>query len=227
MTTYWELLRDPRWQQMRLKVMERDKWTCVECKRSDSTLNVHHTYYAKGRAPWEYEPESLKTLCEDCHELVSDTLTEIRRLAGSADRSTLARVLGLLRLANYKNDQETLPIENDEVLAGVHSIWELPPERIKACVLDGHLRLTRYFNECAVYNLAPSIRFGRLGLWLIDGRLRIEEADEELRRAIMAKTDEIASLLNEIARLKDEEFKRWYAAHKGAGQPDPDEDLPF
>ena len=30
-------------------------------------LNVHHTYYIKGHKPWEYENDSLVTLCEDCH----------------------------------------------------------------------------------------------------------------------------------------------------------------
>lgn len=31
-------------------------------------LNVHHTYYTKGHKPWEYEDDSLVTLCEDCHK---------------------------------------------------------------------------------------------------------------------------------------------------------------
>lgn len=31
-------------------------------------LNVHHTYYTKGCKPWEYENDSLVTLCEDCHK---------------------------------------------------------------------------------------------------------------------------------------------------------------
>lgn len=31
-------------------------------------LNVHHTYYIKGKAPWEYEDDALITLCEDCHQ---------------------------------------------------------------------------------------------------------------------------------------------------------------
>lgn len=31
-------------------------------------LNVHHRYYIKGKAPWEYEDDALITLCEDCHK---------------------------------------------------------------------------------------------------------------------------------------------------------------
>lgn len=66
--SYWELLKDPRWQQLRLKVMERESFTCQECGCKTDTLNVHHTYYEKGLSPWEYPPESLKCLCETCHK---------------------------------------------------------------------------------------------------------------------------------------------------------------
>lgn len=31
-------------------------------------LNIHHTHYTKGLKPWEYENDSLVTLCEDCHK---------------------------------------------------------------------------------------------------------------------------------------------------------------
>lgn len=36
-------------------------------------LNVHHTYYIKGCKPWEYENDSLVTLCEDCHKKRHET----------------------------------------------------------------------------------------------------------------------------------------------------------
>ena len=31
-------------------------------------LHVHHTYYQKGRMPWEYPENSLQTYCWQCHE---------------------------------------------------------------------------------------------------------------------------------------------------------------
>ena len=31
-------------------------------------LNIHHTYYTRECKPWEYENDSLVTLCEDCHK---------------------------------------------------------------------------------------------------------------------------------------------------------------
>jgi hypothetical protein len=61
--------KDSRWQQKRLEIMERDKWTCRSCGKSGEgvTLNVHHAYYESGRKPWEYDNEMLITWCEDCH----------------------------------------------------------------------------------------------------------------------------------------------------------------
>jgi hypothetical protein len=66
---YSEKLKDPRWQQARLRVFERDGWACQNCKRKDKTLNVHHWWYEQGHEPWEYPMECFVTLCEHCHEL--------------------------------------------------------------------------------------------------------------------------------------------------------------
>lgn len=43
--TYYEMLKDPRWQKKRLEIMERDEFACRDCGDKESTLNVHHTYY--------------------------------------------------------------------------------------------------------------------------------------------------------------------------------------
>lgn len=81
--TYSEKLRDPQWQRMRLKVLERDRWACVRCKDATTTLHVHHRYYVSGRDPWDYPSGALVSLCETCHEgdpqfdsLVPDAMTD-------------------------------------------------------------------------------------------------------------------------------------------------------
>lgn len=71
MSIYAELLRDPRWQRMRLEVLNRDHWACRRCDDPFTTLHVHHTFYERGRMPWEYHPDSLLTLCKTCHEAVT------------------------------------------------------------------------------------------------------------------------------------------------------------
>lgn len=68
-TEYQRLLLDPRWQRKRLEILSRDEFQCRHCGAKEKTLHVHHSYYRKGRAPWEYEDSSLVTLCDDCHQV--------------------------------------------------------------------------------------------------------------------------------------------------------------
>lgn len=56
---------DPRWQQKRLRIMERDGWCCVSCGDTAATLAVHHKMY-RGRA-WDVPDDFLQTLCDACH----------------------------------------------------------------------------------------------------------------------------------------------------------------
>ena len=67
--TYAQKLKDPRWQKKRLEILERDRFTCIYCGDTKTTLHVHHTLYRKGADPWEYQHEFLMTLCEDCHNI--------------------------------------------------------------------------------------------------------------------------------------------------------------
>lgn len=73
--SYIEKLRDPRWQRKRLEILNEDKWTCQECRATDKPLHVDHTYYERGKEPWEYENHTLITLCENCHAKI----TELRK----------------------------------------------------------------------------------------------------------------------------------------------------
>jgi hypothetical protein len=67
-TEYSKLLRDPRWQKLRLQIFERDDWACCKCGDTEKTLAVHHKRYIRDKKPWEYDPNDLMTLCEDCHQ---------------------------------------------------------------------------------------------------------------------------------------------------------------
>jgi hypothetical protein len=64
--SYKEKLMDPRWQRMRLEVMQRDGFACLCCGDSQSTLNIHHKSYKNN--PWESCIDDLETLCEECHK---------------------------------------------------------------------------------------------------------------------------------------------------------------
>lgn len=71
--SYFELLKDPRWQRKRLEIFNRDDWTCTSCFNKDKTLHVHHKKYKWGKKPWEYDDDSLTTLCEECHEKITES----------------------------------------------------------------------------------------------------------------------------------------------------------
>ena len=84
MSKYSELFKDPRWQKLRLKVLERDEFMCQQCFDSESTLHIHHRYYQCGKKPWEYNMSALLTLCESCHQIEGDFMSE------SCDKLVLA-----------------------------------------------------------------------------------------------------------------------------------------
>jgi hypothetical protein len=65
--TYADKLKHPRWQKKRLLILERDHFSCQTCFRDEVTLHVHHSFYLRGKDPWDYPDASLVTLCEECH----------------------------------------------------------------------------------------------------------------------------------------------------------------
>ncbi|MBA7475647.1 hypothetical protein ES707_11019 [subsurface metagenome] len=75
--TYAEQLKDPRWQKKRLKIFERDNFTCRSCGSYSKTLNVHHRYYIQNKKAWAYPDNLLITLCEECHKYEQGFLKDV------------------------------------------------------------------------------------------------------------------------------------------------------
>lgn len=94
---YWKKLRDPRWQKRRLKIMERDAWTCQHCGAQHHTLEVHHLFYIRDTEPWDYPDEVLITLCEFCHEAMT---TANRTLLIALRKVSAARLIEFADLLN-------------------------------------------------------------------------------------------------------------------------------
>ena len=88
---YTEQLKDMRWQQKRLQALEAADWKCSKCP-SVKELKVHHTFYAPGRAPWEYDLEDLLVLCDPCHRKEHNLPMAAREVARLARRKTIAEV---------------------------------------------------------------------------------------------------------------------------------------
>lgn len=146
--SYSDLLRDPRWQRKRLEVMERADFTCEDCGDTTTTLNVHHTFYAKGRKPWEYELDTLKCLCESCHERVTEHLASLQRMFGKLDDDDRGRVLGYARglaaqslwPAGYVGEEGPVAIrikmETDAILFGTADALKLGYEELYDAMRD-------------------------------------------------------------------------------------------
>jgi|ERR1017187_6494803 5-methylcytosine-specific restriction endonuclease McrA len=69
---YKDQIKNPLWQKKRLEILNRDSFTCQYCGDTEEQLQVHHTYYSFNKNIWEYENESLITLCSNCHGEISD-----------------------------------------------------------------------------------------------------------------------------------------------------------
>lgn len=93
MKTWYEKLKDPKWQRKRLKVMEEAEFKCENCYDSDKTLNVHHGYYEKGLDPWDYDSKTLWCLCEDCHTQVMDELRDLHFQLGKVSPDKFSDII--------------------------------------------------------------------------------------------------------------------------------------
>lgn len=65
---YADQLLSPKWQKLRLEVMQAADWKCERCGDAETTLHVHHPEYRRGAMAWEYEPNELQCLCSNCHD---------------------------------------------------------------------------------------------------------------------------------------------------------------
>lgn len=67
--SYKEKLRHPKWQEKRLRIMERDGFSCTYCGDKEDTQHVHHKKYT-GKDPWDAPDEDLQTVCKCCHSIL-------------------------------------------------------------------------------------------------------------------------------------------------------------
>ena len=106
--TYSELLRSPLWQKKRLRILERDDFTCQHCGCKERELQVHHRIYHKGAKPWEYDDSELITLCSRCHEIETEennflysTFCDLKTMFGQVGLSKTAMNACFQRIATF------------------------------------------------------------------------------------------------------------------------------
>lgn len=121
--TYAEKLRDPRWQRRRLEIMQRDEFRCRHCDSEADTLNVHHTVYARGRDPWDYDGVHLLTLCEGCHEAAETVRNRLLALVGVSGPEGQRFVLEVAQAAlALRTGHEWMPADSDSFVRLLASI---------------------------------------------------------------------------------------------------------
>lgn len=74
-----EQYEHPLWRRKASEILDRDDYTCRCCGSKVTQLHVHHLYYEKGLHVWEYDNESLVTLCKNCHGKI---IPELFKLSG-------------------------------------------------------------------------------------------------------------------------------------------------
>ena len=109
---YMERLRDPRWQKMRLEILDRAGWRCEDCGTGSVNLQIHHGFYERGLQAWEYPGEALYCLCDHCHEKAETTKADAYRELGLISPwhqvHAVALLLDLQRLLADDTSKEAL-----------------------------------------------------------------------------------------------------------------------
>ncbi len=100
MSEYSEKFKDPRWQKLRLELLNEGEWTCESCGAETKSLNVHHKFYRKKADPWDYANEDFKILCEDCHRDIHIELDRLKDAIGELTADEVARVAGYATAMN-------------------------------------------------------------------------------------------------------------------------------
>ena len=142
--SYYELLKHPKWQKKRLEILRRANFECENCGADEITLHVHHTYYEKGCAPWEYPDESLQCLCEKCHRETQDLASSLKRHMSGFGQSELEAMIGYALGLRAQNDEaEVLDVFSYEVAMGVGHFWNLSAEEVIDALDEGQIDGTK------------------------------------------------------------------------------------
>lgn len=130
MSSYFEKLRDPRWQKMRLEVMQKNEFCCEICGDSTSTLNVHHKAYFKDREPWEYLSQQLSCLCENCHEQTHKTVDPLKffgsllSLDGPRSRDSVSLIIAGILDYDYTLSLEITGFKDNKFSAKLYKLGQ-------------------------------------------------------------------------------------------------------
>ncbi len=131
---YIEKLKDPRWQRKRLEVMERDNFGCQMCGANTKTLHIHHGYYERGLEPWDYDSDTLHTLCKDCHEIAENYKADIHRSIAKINPGNQKELIKHIGNYEYRDNIFHCRITAKDILY----IWWIAPLKNKIIAILKH-----------------------------------------------------------------------------------------
>lgn len=76
--------RGPRWKTLRMAVLERDGFKCVDCGTSRGRLECDHIVPVRLRPDLAYDPDNCAMRCPSCH--AAKTHVEVGRKPPAYDR---------------------------------------------------------------------------------------------------------------------------------------------
>lgn len=115
-SAYLRKLQDPRWQRKRLEVMQYADFRCQICGAKNRMLHCHHSYYERGKNPWDYPDGAIICICSDCHRLIHGRGGDSEPIGFTAlaDKPRLQPILRLLALVFVHAPHATTFIEVEE-----------------------------------------------------------------------------------------------------------------
>ena len=134
-TAFLAKYRDPRWQRLRLKVMEEAGFMCQECYDETETLNVHHRLYRKDADPWEYELEELVCLCYKCHQYIHQQKKRLNAALSNQQTWVLDYLVGYAEAQELDGPYAKIHISSSDIAQGVADVYGITlSDVIDVCV---------------------------------------------------------------------------------------------
>lgn len=101
------ITRGPRWHTLRMAVMERDGFKCVDCGKSRGRLECDHIIPVRLRPDLAYDPNNCAMRCPSCH--AAKTHVEVGRKPPAYDRQGWRKAVNELTADNkpLSSNEET------------------------------------------------------------------------------------------------------------------------
>ena len=183
--SYQKKLKDPKWEKRRIEILEYAQWRCQLCGNKKEELHVHHSYYEKGKTPWDYPNSALIALCHTCHAEKTHkpsfmTYNEVRFLFGFIGENLERTATDLSIVARGRR--------HEDMRRHVDRYWELKKDLSMFVDIVGKMKEVGLIGEGEIE-------------WL-NQEFKVDKEGSPLRKAIV-NLDHLVSYVEMEKELKD------------------------